>query len=42
MQKHVTAVFTKLGLREDEDDNRRVLAVVEYLRSARPRWPEGG
>jgi DNA-binding NarL/FixJ family response regulator len=32
VQKHVTAVFGKLGLAEDEDDNRRVLAVVEYLR----------
>jgi DNA-binding NarL/FixJ family response regulator len=32
VQKHVTAVFTKLGLAEDEDDNRRVLAVLEYLR----------
>jgi DNA-binding NarL/FixJ family response regulator len=32
VQKHVTAVFGKLGLAEDEDDNRRVLAVIEYLR----------
>jgi DNA-binding NarL/FixJ family response regulator len=32
VQKHVTAVFTKLGLTADEDDNRRVLAVLEYLR----------
>jgi DNA-binding NarL/FixJ family response regulator len=30
--KHVTAVFAKLGLAADEDDNRRVLAVLEYLR----------
>jgi DNA-binding NarL/FixJ family response regulator len=37
VQKHVTAVFTKLGLTEDEDDNRRVLAVLEYLRLARPQ-----
>jgi len=32
VQKHVTAVFGKLGLTADEDDNRRVLAVLEYLR----------
>jgi DNA-binding NarL/FixJ family response regulator len=32
VQKHVTAVFLKLGLTADEDDNRRVLAVLEYLR----------
>jgi DNA-binding NarL/FixJ family response regulator len=32
VQKHVTAVFTKLGLTADEDDNRRILAVLEYLR----------
>jgi DNA-binding NarL/FixJ family response regulator len=33
VQKHVTAVFAKLGLTEDADDNRRVLAVLEYLRA---------
>jgi len=32
VQKHVTAVFAKLGLEADEDDNRRILAVLEYLR----------
>jgi DNA-binding NarL/FixJ family response regulator len=32
VQKHVTAVFSKLGLVSDDDDNRRVLAVLEYLR----------
>jgi DNA-binding NarL/FixJ family response regulator len=32
VQKHVTAVFAKLGLVADEDDNRRILAVLEYLR----------
>jgi DNA-binding NarL/FixJ family response regulator len=34
VQKHVTAVFAKLGLEADEDDNRRVLAVLAYLRGA--------
>jgi len=32
VQKHITAVFAKLGLSSDEDDNRRILAVLEYLR----------
>ncbi len=31
VQKHVTAVFAKLGLAADDDDNRRILAVLEYL-----------
>ena len=34
VQKHVTAVFAKLGLESDEDDNRRVLAVLAHLRGA--------
>jgi DNA-binding NarL/FixJ family response regulator len=36
VQKHVTSIFDKLGLAADEDDNRRILAVVTYLR------PDGG
>jgi DNA-binding NarL/FixJ family response regulator len=32
VQKHVTAVFAKLDLTADDDDNRRILAVLEYLR----------
>jgi len=31
VQKHVTAIFAKLGLPAGEDDNRRILAVLEYL-----------
>jgi DNA-binding NarL/FixJ family response regulator len=42
VQKHVTAVFAKLGLAADEDDNRRILAVIEYLRTDRPRAAAGG
>jgi DNA-binding NarL/FixJ family response regulator len=42
VQKHVTAVFAKLGLEADEDDNRRILAVIEYLRVDRPRAAAGG
>ena len=32
VRKHVTAIFEKLGLVEAEDDNRRILAVLEFLR----------
>jgi DNA-binding NarL/FixJ family response regulator len=32
VQKHVTAIFDKLGLEAGENDNRRILAVLTYLR----------
>jgi DNA-binding NarL/FixJ family response regulator len=32
VQKHVTAIFAKLTLLPGEDDNRRILAVLAYLR----------
>ena len=41
VQKHVTAVFAKLGLTADEDDNRRILAVLEYLRVDRTHASAG-
>jgi len=36
VRKHVTAIFEKLGLPADEDDNRRILAVLAFLRPDAP------
>jgi DNA-binding NarL/FixJ family response regulator len=33
VEKHVASTFDKLGLSQDEADNRRVLAVLRYLGS---------
>ena len=33
VQKHVTSIFTKLAVPGGADDNRRILAVLAYLRS---------
>ena len=34
VEAHTSAIFDKLGLRLEVDDNRRVLAVLTYLRSS--------
>jgi DNA-binding NarL/FixJ family response regulator len=33
VQKHVTSIFMKLHLPQSEDDHRRILAVLAYMRS---------
>jgi DNA-binding NarL/FixJ family response regulator len=33
VQKHVSTIFTRLGLPAGQDDDRRILAVLAYLRS---------
>jgi DNA-binding NarL/FixJ family response regulator len=39
VEKHITNIFAKLDLSACEDDHRRVLAVLAYLRVVRPQDP---
>ena len=32
VERHVTAIFSELGLQQAPEDHRRVLAVLRYLR----------
>lgn len=34
IESHITRIFTKLGLAPGQDENRRVMAVLMYLREA--------
>jgi DNA-binding NarL/FixJ family response regulator len=38
VESHVRNVLMKLGLRESEDEHRRVLAVLAHLRAAQPQY----
>ncbi|GAA4387126.1 hypothetical protein GCM10023167_10740 [Brevibacterium pityocampae] len=33
VEKHISSVFTKFGLTADTSENRRVLAVLRFLRA---------
>ncbi|MFS0866495.1 response regulator [Microbacterium sp. 179-B 1A2 NHS] len=42
VEKHITSLFQKLGLEQDEHGNRRVLAVLVHLEHGGPRTSPNG
>jgi DNA-binding NarL/FixJ family response regulator len=41
IEKHINAIFTKLGLTEEKQTHRRVAAVVAFLRQSGMPSPDG-
>src|ERR1700745_3464266 len=39
VEKHTNSIFAKLGLSEEKDVNRRVMAVLLFLGRGQGRWP---
>jgi DNA-binding NarL/FixJ family response regulator len=37
IEKHINALFHKLGISEETDMNRRVMAVLAFLQAGSPR-----
>ncbi|WP_295014567.1 response regulator transcription factor [uncultured Microbacterium sp.] len=42
VEKHITAIFQKLGLEPDESGNRRVLAAIAHIENAGLNGPQTG
>jgi DNA-binding NarL/FixJ family response regulator len=40
VQKHISAIFTKLGLPAGDNDDRRILAVLAYMLAEPPTQPQ--
>ncbi|MGO2188698.1 MAG: response regulator [Microbacterium gubbeenense] len=41
VEKHITSIFSKLGLEQDATGNRRVLAVLAHIDATAPQAPVG-
>lgn len=42
VEKHITAIFAKLGFEQDESGNRRVLAALAHIENAGGQGPQTG